>query len=150
MAEKPQGVYQREDGQYSWFDKTSGKDGEGYGSDREAARAAYLEQLRENEQAEPAAPAATATGTERPVKASSKRAKKGAAKTTTKEETVSTKGKGKKAATSRSPNGPVAKARAIFAKMGKARRKDVIAACVKAGIKENTAKTYYQKFRSSK
>lgn len=86
-----------------------------------------------------------------------KKAKKSSTKKTTKavqpseEEPVASKNKStKKAKSNGRANGPVGKARAIFAKMPKARRKDVIAACVKAGINENTAKTYYQKWRSEK
>jgi hypothetical protein len=40
--------------------------------------------------------------------------------------------------------GPVARARAIFAKMPRARRKDVLAACATAGINPATAATYLQ------
>ena len=58
------------------------------------------------------------------------------------------KAKNKKPAKKR--EGPVARARAIFAKMPNAQRKDVIAACVKARINENTAKTYYQRWHSGK
>jgi hypothetical protein len=43
--------------------------------------------------------------------------------------------------------GPVAQARAIFAKMPRARRKDVLDACVKAGVNKATAATYYQLWR---
>ncbi len=43
-------------------------------------------------------------------------------------------------------SGAVAKAWAIFNKHPKAERKDVLAACAKAGINPNTAKTQYQRW----
>jgi hypothetical protein len=42
--------------------------------------------------------------------------------------------------------GAVAKVWEIASKMPKADRKDVLAACAKAGINENTAKTQYQRW----
>jgi hypothetical protein len=42
--------------------------------------------------------------------------------------------------------GPVAKVWEIASSMPKAERKDVLAACVKAGINEFTAKTQYQRW----
>lgn len=46
----------------------------------------------------------------------------------------------------RTKKGPVARVWEIAGRMRNAKRKDVIAACKKARINENTARTQYQKF----
>lgn len=48
------------------------------------------------------------------------------------------------------PDGPVAKARAIFEKMWGSPRKDIIEACAQVGIKRSTASTQYQHFKKAK
>lgn len=63
------------------------------------------------------------------------------------------KANGKKTATTQHPTegeGPVAVVRRIAEQMQGATRKDVIAACIAAGINENTAKTQYQRWVKSK
>ena len=54
--------------------------------------------------------------------------------------------KKKKTATSKKPNGPVAKVWSIFTKHPKATRKDQLAAAASAGINEYTARTQYQRW----
>lgn len=51
------------------------------------------------------------------------------------------------AKTAKRSSGAVEKAWGIFGKMSRAKRSDVLAACEKAGINLNTAKTQYHRYK---
>lgn len=132
------GVYQLESGLWTWFCPEDGKQGpEDYAS-RPAARTGYAEHRKTLSgitapavQPEQSSPPATTTKKEKKQMASKKSSKRASAPKRSRKD------------------GPVAKARAIFAKMGKgAQRKDVLALCVKAGVNPATAATQYQLWMS--
>jgi len=159
MTTKPQGVFQDENGKWTWHDPETGTDGEPVDS-REEARASYLEHMRaavgsaEAPPAEASAAEAPATKSRTTTKSKEPKARK-VPVSTTKKQTV-TKKPVKKSTASRKrsngrdlENGPVARAKAIFKKMGKrAQRKDVLDACEADGINRLTAATYYQRWKS--
>lgn len=139
-AVQQRGVYRDGSGQWTWYDPATETRGDLLPS-REEAR----QQFQEYRKKQPAG--ATGAGSIAPtpspedkvldeVVERAKPAKKAAAKAT------------KKAAApkrGRTP-GSVAKAWSIFNKMPKAKRKEVLALCEKAGININTAKTQYQRW----
>jgi hypothetical protein len=130
--DKPRGVFLVDEG-WSWFCPESGVTGTPVVS-RAAARAAYAAHVKELKvtQAPASTPAAEASATP-PV-------------TEPKEtQTVATKKTKKRASGASKRSGAVSRVRDIIGKMKGAARKDVIAALVKAGINENTAKTQYQR-----
>lgn len=138
------GVFQNPAGKWTFYsaqDQVTGPEFEARGD----ARDAYQEHRKTLMKAAPesAAPAeapstppATADTTEEAPVAEEKKSKK------------APKAKKEKKAKSGKPrkDGAVAKVWEIANDMPKAARKDVIAACVKAGINENTAKTQYQRW----
>lgn len=143
---KPRGVYKLPDGQWTWYDPDSDTSGDAVPS-RDEARTQYQDfrtSNKKNGDVSKVAGAIVPEPTEDQVRDDVE--EEGERATPAKKAKASKPAKPAKTPKRGRTPGAVAKAWSIFDKQPKAKRKDVLALCVKAGINLNTAKTQYQRW----